>query len=74
MKSCKKATELIEKKHLTKLSLMERIQLKAHLMMCDACSEYKKFSYLIEKKLKAEEHKNKTLSTRFKQNIIDSLN
>ncbi len=47
--SCLKATELIEKKFHVKLSFKERLQLKLHKMMCDACTMYEKQSALIEK-------------------------
>lgn len=47
--SCVKATELIEKKMHFKLSRRERLQLKAHKMMCDACRLYEKQSDVIEK-------------------------
>ena len=47
--SCMKATELIEKKMHFKLSGKEKLQLKAHKMMCDACSRYEKQSEIIEK-------------------------
>ncbi|MEA3443290.1 MAG: hypothetical protein U9R19_01040 [Bacteroidota bacterium] len=47
--SCLKATELIEKKQLFKLSVIESIQLKLHKMMCDACTKYEKQSILIDK-------------------------
>ena len=47
--SCLKATELIEKNFHVQLSFSERMQLKAHKMMCDACRNYEKQSILIEK-------------------------
>lgn len=47
--SCFKATELIEKKLHFRLSVRERIQLKIHKMMCDACSRYEKQSIFLEK-------------------------
>ena len=47
--SCLKATELIEKKFHFKLSIKERLQLKMHKMMCEACTKYEKHSKLIEK-------------------------
>ncbi len=49
--SCLKATELIEKKINFKLNKKEKIQLKAHKMMCSACTNYEKQSKLIEKGL-----------------------
>lgn len=47
--SCLKATELIEKKMHFKLSWKEKMQLRAHKMMCSACPNYEKQSLLIEK-------------------------
>ncbi|MGC9352235.1 MAG: hypothetical protein ACP5D9_00260 [Mariniphaga sp.] len=47
--SCLKATELIEKKLHFKLSFKEKLQLKMHKMMCDACRLYEKQSVLLEK-------------------------
>lgn len=56
--SCLKATELIEKKFHFKLSLRERLQLKTHKMMCEACTKYEKQSAMLEqgisRSLKAE--------------------
>jgi len=49
--SCLRATELIEKKLHFSLSWTEKIQLKAHKMMCGACTRYEKQSELIEKGL-----------------------
>jgi hypothetical protein len=47
--SCLKSSELIEKKLHFRLTLRERMQLKMHTMMCDACTMYQKQSYIIEK-------------------------
>ena len=47
--SCLKATELIEKKLHFELSGKEKLQLKMHTMMCDACSSYEKQSIFLEK-------------------------
>lgn len=49
MLSCKKATELVEKKSLVDLSWREKAQLNMHTRMCDACSAYKKQSELLDK-------------------------
>lgn len=49
--SCLKATELIEKKMHVRISLSKRMQLSAHKMMCDACTNYEKQSLIIEKGL-----------------------
>ena len=44
MLSCKKATELIEKKLLVDISFKEKIQLGMHKSMCEACTAYEKQS------------------------------
>ncbi len=44
MLSCRKATELIEKRIYFKLSKKEEIQLKIHTSVCKACSAYEKQS------------------------------
>lgn len=51
MLSCKKATELIEKKSLFDLSAKEKIMLKLHTSMCDGCYAYQKQSKLIDELL-----------------------
>ena len=60
--SCLKATELIEKKFHFNLSLKEKLQLKMHKMMCEACTKYEKHSLLIEKGIsKMEKSKMSTI-------------
>jgi hypothetical protein len=49
--TCKKATELIERKHLDKISFKNGIKLYFHLIICKACSTYSKHSLLIHKAL-----------------------
>ena len=53
--SCLKATELIEKKLHFKLSFKEKLQLKTHKMMCDACRMYEKQSNLLEKGIEQQQ-------------------
>lgn len=79
MLSCKRATELIEKKSILGLSWKENVQLKVHTKMCDACSHYQKQSKeidtLIDKHIhstdenKVPEMENKKL----KETILHSL-
>lgn len=57
MLSCKKATELIEKKLLAKLSFKEKVQLEMHKSFCDACTAYEKQGKLIDKLLSKHIHK-----------------
>jgi hypothetical protein len=42
--SCRKATELMEKKALDKIGFIEHIQLKWHNNMCKVCAIYEKQS------------------------------
>jgi hypothetical protein len=46
--SCKKATELIDKKMLVKLSFRENVMLHIHNSVCDFCRQYEKQSHLID--------------------------
>ncbi|HYX06173.1 MAG TPA: hypothetical protein VE912_05510 [Bacteroidales bacterium] len=73
--SCLKATELIEKKMHFRLSWMERMQLKAHKMMCDACTRYEEQSAYIDQAIEKTRHENLSASelNQFKQQIVDKL-
>ena len=46
--SCKRATALMEKRSLIRLSVKENIQLKFHTKLCNACSTYQKQSKEID--------------------------
>lgn len=77
MLSCSKATELIEKEQLLGLSFGERLQLKTHKMMCDACRNYEKQSVLIEsilKKLPDKPGEELKTEAEFKKNIKEKIN
>lgn len=56
MLSCKKATELIEKRTLVRLSFKEKVQLRMHKSMCDACTAYEKQSRKIDELLHKHIH------------------
>ena len=56
MLSCKKATELIEKRSLVRLSFKEKVQLRLHKSMCDACTAYEKQSRKIDELLHKHIH------------------
>lgn len=47
--SCRKASELIERRELRPLSAMERIGLRLHLGICEGCRAYRKQSVLIDR-------------------------
>lgn len=73
--SCLKATGLIEKKLLFKLSLSEKIQLKMHKMICDACTLYEKQSITLDKALNRSQKKEKITADLedFKKDIISRI-
>ena len=52
MLSCKKATELVEKKHTFGLNRVEGFRLWLHLKMCDACHAYAQQTILISNAMK----------------------
>ncbi len=53
--SCKRATFLIEKSQARRLGLIDRIQLRFHLKLCDGCGRYQKQSLFIENLLKGDQ-------------------
>jgi len=73
--SCLKATELIEKKFHFRLSWTEKMQLKAHKMMCSACTAYEKQSAVIEQGISRANKKEFTQSDleQLKKLIIQKL-
>ena len=54
--SCKKATELIEKRSVVKLSFKEKVQLRMHKSMCDVCTAYEEQSRKIDELLHKHIH------------------
>lgn len=48
MLSCRKATELIEKKNHFSLKPLEKVQLYAHTKMCNSCKSFQKESVHME--------------------------
>lgn len=79
MLSCKKATELVERKHENKLSFKEGFQLNLHLLMCKTCNAYEKQSKLLNKALgqffknKDEPEKKLIINEQLKEKIISKL-
>ena len=51
--SCLKATEIIEKGLHFRLSWKDKLKLRMHKMMCDACRRYEKQSLFLDNALKA---------------------
>lgn len=54
--SCKKASYIIEKRNVAKISFLEKINLKFHLMICSLCRRYESDSKFISKLLKRLKH------------------
>jgi hypothetical protein len=50
--NCQKATLLIEKKQLTRLTLREKFELKIHLAGCSVCKIFERQSIMINKQIK----------------------
>jgi hypothetical protein len=76
MLSCKKATELIEKRLVTKLTAVEKIQLKMHTTVCSKCSTYENQSEIIENSISKIHQPNKNtmkLSPKKKEQILKEL-
>ncbi|MBK7570787.1 MAG: hypothetical protein IPI10_03875 [Bacteroidetes bacterium] len=79
MLSCKKASELIDKKSVVKLSLKENVMLKMHTSMCDGCKAYQKQSKILDVLLKHHLQKAdetqipQIINNRLKEQIISKL-
>lgn len=77
--SCRKATELIDKRSVVPLGVRESIQLKVHKTICDACRVYesqsKKMDEILGTSLKEKEHSGPALpsNTSLKNRIISQL-
>ncbi len=73
--SCIKATELIEKNFHFRLSRKEKMQLRIHTMMCEACKRYEDQSAFLEKAIAASLHKELIASElkEAKEKIIDQF-
>jgi len=73
--SCLKATELIEKKLYYKLSFREKMQLKMHKMMCDACTNYEDQSIILDHAMqKGANPENIVIDLEaFKKNILKKM-
>jgi hypothetical protein len=76
--SCKKTTELIDKKDISKLSLIEKIQLQLHLQMCNTCHAYEKRSMFLDNAIgklfnQKQPHDKAHLSKDRKAKILEEL-
>lgn len=79
MLSCKKASELIDKKSVVNLSMKENVMLHMHTAMCDGCKAYQKQSKILDGLLKQHLHKAdetqipQIINNELKQQIISKL-
>ena len=76
--SCKRTTELIEKRDVESLSIIEKLQLNLHVSMCNACKSYEKQSQIIGKAVSQwiknkKPTQNSELSGDVKSNIIKEI-
>ncbi len=79
MLSCKKASELIDKQSVIKLSIKEKVMLHLHTSMCDGCKAYQKQSKLLDVFLHTHLQGNEAdvplmPNNELKQQIISKLN
>jgi hypothetical protein len=58
--NCRKATFLIEKRQIGKISLKERLQLEYHLNICEMCNTFMKQSVAINHFVKQQFHPGKS--------------
>ncbi len=56
MVSCKKATFLLSKKEENKLSWLDRIRLKSHMLMCNICHRFEEQAGFIISQSRLENH------------------
>jgi hypothetical protein len=78
MLTCKQASQLISQSLDHPLSLSNRIKLRFHLLICDACSRFRKqmkqLIIALQRMRQVTENDNTiTLSTKAKARIIDSV-
>ncbi|MET4082645.1 hypothetical protein ABIB40_002605 [Pedobacter sp. UYP30] len=80
--NCRKATFLIEKKQLEKISVREELELKIHLAGCAICVTYQKQSLAINRMVKnlfvsslhSELHLNENFKEELQKKIDNQLN
>lgn len=74
MLSCKRVTLLIEKRRIAgQLSLKQRVQLKMHTSLCDACKGYSSQSEIIEKGLQKHFGKEKAPELKLPEQAKDKI-
>ena len=75
--NCKKATLLIEKREMDRLTFKEAFELRVHLFGCSFCRIYKKQSVVINQMVQqlfhSSSHKGAKLDDVFKQELQDRI-
>ena len=75
--NCRKATLLIEKKQLERLTLREQFELKMHLTGCSVCRLFQQQSIIINKQVRALLHssssRKRELDSGFKQSMQEEI-
>ncbi|HVW94821.1 MAG TPA: hypothetical protein VHA56_02465 [Mucilaginibacter sp.] len=75
--NCRKATLLIEKKEMDRLSLREAFELRVHLVGCSFCRIYKKQSRVINQMVRQlfndSAHHPRKLDENFKKELQDRI-
>ncbi|RFZ82928.1 hypothetical protein DYU05_12280 [Mucilaginibacter terrenus] len=75
--NCRKATYLIDKRMLGKITVRESVELRIHLLQCDVCKLYIKQSAKINEMIKAllrAEPKEITLDDSYKKQLEIQVN
>ena len=70
MLSCKKASELIDKQSVIKLSIKEKVMLYMHTSMCEGCKAYQKQSKLLDEFLQNHIQSNEANVPQIKNNEL----
>jgi len=74
--SCRKASYIIEKRAVSKITVVEKIQLKFHLAICKLCQKYEKDSAILGKilhRLHLNDNPNIKLSEDDKKELKEKL-
>lgn len=79
MLNCKEASQIISQSLDRPLSFSERLQLKLHLMMCDACRQFKRQLFALQQHIKKmigqiENDEKIQLSEKMKAEILEKIN
>ncbi|MES2006180.1 MAG: zf-HC2 domain-containing protein [Bacteroidota bacterium] len=70
--SCKKATYLVSKKEESRLSWLERIQLRGHMTICSFCRKFEQQTGFIGRMI-GHDHVHATLTPETKQKMQEAL-